>query len=467
MPRTGPGAPTPPPERGRGRLRRAAAGPGGVALALLAALALAAAPAPARAAAPGDSLLRAYDGRTLGRYTFSGNRVTKDYVIARELELRPGRPLAADSLTADVVRLENLSIFSSIRPVFTAGDSAVDLDLVIKEMPPLVPYPAVSYNEIDGWSVGLGVASLNLLGRAISLSGSALPIGTTQVRAKFSYPWISGNHFGLAASYASLDRYDALNGFREGSDQITPQVSTYLGRHGRLRGIFDYLGMTSDTDGKTLSPDNRDDLVRLGFALGYDSRDSYRRPTRGWQNEVQVLRTGGFLPGDGDFWSGDLDLRYYQQGFARHTLRAGALLSLQSGTVGEDIPVYLQYRMGGANSIRGYDPLALGQELYGKNQYILTFEYGFPVRPIREYRVFKWTISLGLDVAAFLDHGLAWSEAEEISLKRSRTGIGAGFRLLVPGMEQFRFDFAVGEGGEFQFHFASGAKMPAQRNRIR
>jgi outer membrane protein insertion porin family len=424
-------------------------------------------PPPARADEPSDSLLRAYDGRTLGRYTFSGNRVTKDYVIARELELRPGRPLAADSLAADVVRLENLSIFSSIRPVFTAGDSAVDLDLVIKEMPPLVPYPAVSYNEIDGWSVGLGVASLNLLGRAISLSGSTLPVGTNQVRAKFSYPWISGNHFGLAISYASLDRRDELNDFRERSDQLTPQVSTYVGRYGRLRGIFDYLGMTSDVDGKTLSPDNRDDLFRLGCALGYDSRDSYRRPTRGWQNEVQVLRTGGFLPGDGDFWSGDLDLRLYQPGFRRHTLRAGALLSLQSGTVGEDIPVYLQYRMGGANSIRGYDPLTLGRELYGKNQYIFTFEYGFPVRRIREIRLFKWTISLGLDVAAFLDHGLAWNETEEISLQRSRTGIGAGFRLLVPGMEQFRFDFALGEGGELQFHFASGAKMPAQRNRIR
>ena len=446
-------------------LRRAAAALASPALATL--LALAVLPAPAPAAEAGDSLLHAHEGRPLGRYTFSGNRITKDYVIARELELRPGRPLAADSLEEDLARLDNLSIFSSVRPVFTARGDSSDLDLVIKEMPALVPYPAISYNEIDGWSAGLGVASLNLLGRGISLSASVLPVGTWQGKVKFSYPWIAGNHFGLAATYANLDRLDELNGFREKSNEFTPQVSTYFGRHGRLRGFLDYLGMSSDVDGKTLSSDNHDDLVRLGVAAGYDSRDSYRRPVCGWQNEVQVLRTGGFLPGDGDFWSGDLDLRLYQPGFRRHTLRAGALLSLQSGTVGEDIPVYLQYRMGGANSIRGYDPIELGTQLYGKNQYIFTFEYGFPVRPIREYRLFKWTISLGLDVAAFLDHGLAWNEAEEISLKRSRTGIGAGFRLLVPGMEQFRFDFAVGEGGELQFHFASGAKMPAQRNRIR
>jgi outer membrane protein assembly factor BamA len=148
-------------------------------------------------------------------------------------------------------------------------------------------------------------------------------------------------------------------------------------------------------------------------------------------------------------------------------LRAGGLLSLQSGEVGVDIPEYLQYRMGGANSIRGYDPVELGSTLYGKNQYIVTLEYGVPLRRIREYRILSWTFSLGLDAALFLDHGGAWNEPHELSLERSRTGAGVGLRLLVPGMEQFRFDFAWGEGGSFQFHFASGTKLAAQRNRLR
>jgi outer membrane protein insertion porin family len=437
------------------------------AAAFLVSLALAAAASPAQAGVASDSLLRAHEGLALARYTFSGNHKTKDYVVARELEMPTGQPFRTEALEADLTRLDNLSIFSSVRPVFSESDSGLGLDLGLREMPPVIPYPAVSYNEIDGWSVGLGIASMNLVGRAISLSVSTLIVGTPQVRAKFSYPWISGDHLSLAVNYARLDRDDDLNGFRETSDEITPQIGVYLGRHGRLRGIVDYLGMGSDVDGKTLSPDNHDELFRLGAALGYDSRDSYRRPLRGWQNEIQVLRTGGPLPGDGDFWTGDLDVRVYQPGFGRHTLRAGALLSLQSGTVGQDIPGYLQYRMGGANSIRGYDPLVLGQTLYGKNQYLFTFEYGLPVSPIHEVRVLRWTFSLGLDVVAFLDHGLAWNDSREISLERSRSGIGAGVRLLVPGMEQFRFDLALGEGGNLEFHFASGTKMAAQRNRIR
>jgi outer membrane protein assembly factor BamA len=440
-------------------LRRAAVG--------LALLVTSAAVSPARAAEVSDSLLCVHDGRWLRSYTFSGNRTTKGYIVTRELEMQAGQPYQTEALEADLARLEKLGIFSSVQPVFTEGDSGVDLDLVVKEMPPLIPYPALSYNEIDGWSLGAGVASVNLLGRAISLSARALPIGTTQERADFTYPWVSGNHLSLAANYAHLNRLDELNGFRERSHEVNARVGTYLGRSGRLRGTAGYFGLGSDTQGKTLSPDDYDNLVRLGFTLGYDSRDSYRRATRGWQNEIEVQRTGGLLPGDGDFWTGNLDLRRYDQVYRSHVLRAGGLLSLQSGEVGVDIPEYLQYRMGGANSIRGYDPVELGSTLYGKNQYIVTLEYGVPLRRIREYRILSWTFSLGLDAALFLDHGGAWNEPHELSLERSRTGAGVGLRLLVPGMEQFRFDFAWGEGGSFQFHFASGTKLAAQRNRLR
>jgi outer membrane protein assembly factor BamA len=225
--------------------------------------------------------------------------------------------------------------------------------------------------------------------------------------------------------------------------------------------------MGSDVDGKTLSPDNVDDLLSFGGACGYDSRDSYRRPTRGWLHGLQVTRTGGPLPGDGDFWTGSLDLRGYQRVRRTHVLSAGALLSLQSGALGVELPEYLQYHLGGANSIRGHDPIELGRVLYGKNQYILTVEYGVPVRRIREYRIFKWTFSLGLDVAAFADHGCAFSTSHEVSLARSRSGVGVGVRLLVPSIEQLRVDFALGEGGEFQVHFAAGGKLAAQVGRLR
>src|SRR6185436_4934376 len=41
--------------------------------------------------------------------------------------------------------------------------------------------------------------------------------------------------------------------------------------------------------------------------IGYDNRDSWRSPRRGWKNELELIRTVG----DGSFWTMNLDLRRY------------------------------------------------------------------------------------------------------------------------------------------------------------
>jgi outer membrane protein assembly factor BamA len=247
------------------------------------------------------------------------------------------------------------------------------------------------------------------------------------------------------------------------SYEFTPGVGTYLGEHGRLEGRFSLFRMKSDVDGKTLSPDNKDTLPRLGLSLGWDTRDSWRFPRRGWQNELELWRTWG----DGDFWSMNLDLRRWVPIARRQRLLLSSLTSLQSGAVGEDIPVYLTYHMGGANSIRGYSIDDLGRRLYGKNQLIGTAEYSVNLLPLQRWDIWKFALRLGLDVAVFSDIGIAWSESRELSVDRARAGGGVGLRLLVPGSEMVRLDVGWSPDGGFHFHFASGSKPEAQRQRIR
>jgi len=74
---------------------------------------------------------------------------------------------------------------------------------------------------------------------------------------------------------------------------------------------------------------------------------------------------------------------------------------------------------------------------------------------------------MGLDLALFTDAGIAWSEPQDLALRRARAGLGAGLRLLVPGSEMVRFDVGWSPEGGFHFHFASGSKPVAQRQRIR
>jgi outer membrane protein insertion porin family len=311
-------------------------------------------------------------GKTVTEISLSGNKITKEYVIFREIQTQMGEPLDLKTLSDDVVRLENLSIFSSIQVYAAESDSGVAVGFSVREMPWIIPYPAVSYNEVNGWSIGLGGTSINLLGRAIAAKGSVLFGGTTQVDLRFFYPWITGNHVSLEVLVRHLERDDKLNQFDEKSNEITPIVGTYLGKAGRGELITSWFQMNSNVSGKTLDPDDTDDLFRLGLSLGYDTRDSWRNPHQGWLLEGSAIKTGGILPGVGDFWSGVVDVRRYQPAYKGNTLVIGGLYTPQSGVVGSDIPEYLQYYMGGPNSIRGYVLEELGPELFGKSQLILT-----------------------------------------------------------------------------------------------
>ncbi|HET9316081.1 MAG TPA: hypothetical protein VFQ51_10850, partial [Vicinamibacteria bacterium] len=77
------------------------------------------------------------------------------------------------------------------------------------------------------------------------------------------------------------------------------------------------------------------------------------------------------------------------------------------------------------------------------------------------------SIRVGLEVAAFGDLGVAWSDADELTVARTRGGAGLGLRLLVPGTEMVRFDVAWSEQQGVHFHFATGSKPYAQRQRLR
>jgi outer membrane protein insertion porin family len=414
-----------------------------------------------------DLLLQQYENETVVDITLAGNGFTKDYIILREIRTSVGEPLNLKNLTEDIRRLENLGIFASIEVAPTKYATGVGLEFMFVEMPWIIPYVGFRYNEENGWSVGPAASSVNLLGRDIYLSGRLMFGGVNTFEAELSWPWIAGDHISLDVRAAHLVREQVILDFEERSDEFSPWIGTFLGDNGRLRGTFTWFQMNSDSTGRTLSPDNKDNLYRIGAAVGYDKRDSWRNPHSGWWFEYQVIKTGGRLGGDGDFWTSDFDLRRYQPLRLAHTLEIGWLTTLQSGAVGVDIPSYLQYFMGGANSIRGYDFEQLGQSLYGKNQMIVTLEYQYLLLPIRAIPILRWTFAAGCEIAAFTDTGIAWSDEADFNIDRLKTGFGLGLRLLIPGTDVMRFDIALGEDGDVYFHFGVWPKLVAQRQRVR
>jgi outer membrane protein assembly factor BamA len=319
---------------------------------------------------------------------------------------------------------------------------------------------SLEVTDENGLSIGPGFRSINLFGRAVQFSASARFGGATNLEANLKDPNFAGDHLSYDLQFFQRDRTNKLDDFAEISTEIGTRLGSYWGEHGRIGGLLNFLSLGSDVDGITNSPDNRDNLPKLGVFLGYDSRDLATNPHVGWWNEADVAKTGG----DGDYWTFNFDVRRYQPIVRRHTLALFSLTTLQTGEVGKEIPEYMDFHIGGTNTVRGWH----FNSQKGKNQFLNTIEYRYTVFGPRAFSVKGFNLQLGIQLAAFGDLGLAWNHSNEFKTNNFIDGYGFGIRLLVPFVNVIRMDFGFGEPGEgMNFHFALWEKPVMQRARVR
>jgi outer membrane protein assembly factor BamA len=156
----------------------------------------------------------------------------------------------------------------------------------------------------------------------------------------------------------------------------------------------------------------------------------------------------------------NVDVRRYQPVATRQTVVATALLTVQSGVDGVDVPTYANYSLGGENTVRG-QPFGAKR---GKDQFISTIEYRYGILPTRGFHVAGLDFYGGLALAAFADVGSAWSDSDGFS-DGFIGGGGIGLRVYIPYINMIRLDLSVGSG----VHAGLGIneKAVAQRNRVR
>jgi outer membrane protein insertion porin family len=410
---------------------------------------------PARAAEAQDQ-----EGRIIDEIRITGARHTREHTIFRELVSRRGEPFNRDNLSEDYANLDALGIFSEIRiyPIEDQGNLVLVIE--VTETFRYLPTVAISIDDENGISVGGGLKSINLFGRAISFSGALLVGGATTAELYLKDPWVTGNHIGYELQYYHRDRRNELFDFGEVSDELYLFLSRYLGRKGRIAILGSYFRMRSNKDGKTLDPDNIDNMITCGLLLGRDTRDLKSNPGNGWFNSIDILRFWS-LDMDAAFWRGDIDIRGYKRISGPHVLAFFSLTTMSTGTVGIDIPQWQQLSLGGTNSIRGWN---IGRR-YGKNQFINTLEYRWNIlRPAR-LSFFGISSSLGIQFAVFGDVGAVWTEEKSFSDSFIGGG-GVGIRLIVPYVGLARMDFGVGESG-LGIHVHLGSREKAERSRYR
>jgi outer membrane protein assembly factor BamA len=378
--------------------------------------------------------------------------------VVRHLASKAGAPFRRADIAIDTRRLDELRLFSAvtIEPLPEAG--GVVLDVTVTETLRVLPTIAVRVTDANGVSAGAGMRSINLFGHGAQAGVSALFGGETSVGAAVDTTTITPGTWALHTAVSYVSRENTLYDFHERATSAELRTSRNLAHGLRVGGVVSLLVDDTGSSTAALSPDGTDVMPTLGTFVTFDTLDSSTNPRNGTWAEAET----DYITGDANSWTFIADGRRFQRLSARHGIAGFALASFQTGEVDVTLPEYLQFALGGANTIRGW---SLGSR-NGRNQFIGSAEYTFVVRQVAPFSIFGLNAYGGLQLAAFADSGLAWNHSAD--RESAINGYGVGLRVLVPFVDLVRIDVAWGEPGQgATAYLGISLKAARQRQRVR
>lgn len=212
---------------------------------------------------------------------------------------------------------------------------------------------------------------------------------------------------------------------------------------------IDELGnpLTADNDGD-------DTLLVLAIAGTYDSVDAPRFPTKGTRIRLGLDRTIPVGDADLDFTRLEANLRQFVPFRIYRSPIGPQVLSLnfQAGTtLGDELPAYEAFNLGGTQSVRGFERGEVGS---GDSFILASAELRLPI-----FR--QWDTDFGVDL--FVDYGDDLGTAEEVigqpANVRDKPGDGLGygfgvFANLPLGLVGLQLGFNDEGGSEFHVRFS-------------
>jgi outer membrane protein assembly factor BamA len=182
--------------------------------------------------------------------------------------------------------------------------------------------------------------------------------------------------------------------------------------------------------------DQQTNFWRGGGFMEYDWRDRAANATSGGRYSAQYLRFLDRDLGAFSFFRLDLDATQYIPLFNRTrviALRGSTSLTDTSG--GQRVPFYLQPRLGGPDTLRGYR----ANRFYGNNSVLVSGEY-------------RWDLSPILGMVVFADGGKVFDRWEQWNLHGIQSDVGFGLRLKNRSKVAFSLDTGFSHEG-FQIWF--------------
>jgi outer membrane protein assembly factor BamA len=309
-------------------------------------------------------------GEVIKEIRLQGNKIIRDKVIYAAMKSKPGEIYTEETALTDAKWLTQMGVFTSVHFSTIRAADGVILVVTVAEVHRYEGAPALEVTDEDGVSAGAHFTSNSVLRRGTRASVYVLAGGALNFGVLIRDPWIPGKSwlYGYRFDYVHAERRNKIYEFDESSDEVYFSMTRNITDRLRWGVQLMYFTIKSDEPNRTLSSGNRDHIPGVGAFLQFDGRNFPAYPSRGWWTEVNLKKSG--LGGvDTDYWQLNLDVRrYIEIGSPKNVFALSSLTTLSTGEVGVDFPVYMQFNLGGANSVRGW---SLGSR-DGKNQFINT-----------------------------------------------------------------------------------------------
>jgi outer membrane protein assembly factor BamA len=398
---------------------------------------------------------------------FAGLRTTRPEVVRRELRNRPGERFSCAKWEAEQARLEDLDIFAEVSLRTQVKDSQVVLTYAFRELPPYLPFIAVSKTEQDGLSLGPALASLNFLGQGVRAEFISRFGGTTEFQGSVS----STRLWDLPVKYdfavLRVDSYNRFEAFHEDSWRAKLDLAQSLGESGLpepayilYAGELFFLNHAKGDSGVLL--DRGGDFVpRLATGLMWDGRDRRHNPRRGLYQEVRVTQNGGFLGGPADYREWLSDSRFYLPWQNRNVAVISNLYQFRDGTLGHSFGRYDRFHVGGVNTLRGY-----GNDAFqGKSENVFTLENRTDLVHKRTLSLWRWSAYYALQGVVGWEAASLWDHNSLLE-RDFHSGGYLGMDLLIAGVDRIRLE-AGSKSAKFQLIFDLGILDKADIQRFR
>ena len=366
---------------------------------------------------------------------FSGNKVTRDKVMLRELPFQRGQGVNAALVEKGRQAILDLGLFKSVTADITQESDGVTVTYTVAEKFYLLPLPRIEANSDGQYAYGAQLRWSNVFGLNHSFRAAILQresgragIGTeTQGFASYFAPFVNDTRWGvgLSGSYSTRAINSSLGSYDEDFASASVFASRFLSETTVSQGWFVGGGLLferQDTSGiaapfgKALSPvaafGYRDLRFKIYSEEGvvFGTRAAFASQGLGSDYNYGILTTGA--------------TRFLPIGSTPHqTLHIIA----EAGARWEGPRNTVAFGLGGASTLRGYE--AGVRE--GDGFYRLGLELARPV-------IWPW-----LRAVAIAEVGDAVAQPSSIRDTDPLASVGLGFRMRFPAFVDFEIEAGI------------------------